>query len=597
MLGDQEAISVLDQDMTLDLSTARTEPRRRASEDDGGFVMPWFALMLIVMVGMAGFGVDVWNWWYTGQQIQRGADAAALGGVPFMPANINQARTTAIDIAARNGYTIGPANVTQGSKPNQLQVTIGQTVANSFTSLLGTTNTTITRSATAEYNEPVQMGSKDPFAGCDPENACTARHWLNIGAPNIDKQTGDRYADYRNCSASWQCSGGINPEYLDSYWFTIDVPAGNAGSDVEFQVYDPEYANGATSCNNGNFAAGANGLTPDQMTALYPDAATRYMQGTSSPNPYCTGDDNTGLGTPQSTVWIVRAPDTTPGDPGNNPIIQTNGPGLSGHCAKQFKGYNQNFSDLLDPSNAAYASDGGQFAASFHRWYTVCRVPTLATGKYFIQVRSAVPLQATPSDMNLSKSEMPPEDVSIAGQNRYALRVVNTGTSTHTAGVQVFAAAHFPIYSNVGNVASSPNFYLARLLPGGGATGRELQLRFFDIGDVGGSGTGCCRTTVTITPPVDATGSATSCSWSFNGGGPMPGGSVGGCTLSGINTANFGGGLVEVDIAVPGDYNCNFASTSGCWFRIQMSYTAGTQANDTTTWDATIGGDPVRLIQ
>ena len=40
-------------------------------------------------------------------------------------------------------------------------------------------------------------------------------------------------------------------------------------------------------------------------------------------------------------------------------------------------------------------------------------------------------------------------------------------------------------------------------------------------------------------------------------------------------------------------------SATGCWFKIQMSYTGGaaSQANDTTTWDASIAGDPVRLVR
>ena len=51
-------------------------PRR--GRDEGGFILPTFALVLIVLIAMAGFGIDVWNWWYTGQQAQRAADAAAL---------------------------------------------------------------------------------------------------------------------------------------------------------------------------------------------------------------------------------------------------------------------------------------------------------------------------------------------------------------------------------------------------------------------------------------------------------------------------------------------------------------------------------------
>ena len=43
-------------------------PPQRIATDEGGFVLPWFALMLLVLIAMAGFGVDVWSWWYTAQK-------------------------------------------------------------------------------------------------------------------------------------------------------------------------------------------------------------------------------------------------------------------------------------------------------------------------------------------------------------------------------------------------------------------------------------------------------------------------------------------------------------------------------------------------
>ena len=67
-------------------------------------------------------------------------------------------------------------------------------------------------------------------------------------------------------------------------------------------------------------------------------------------------------------------------------------------------------------------------------------------------------------------------------------------------------------------------------------------------------------------------------------------GSISGCTVSGITSANYSSGfngvLINADITVGADYNCDTSTPTGCWFRIQMSYTgaAATQANDTTTW-------------
>jgi Flp pilus assembly protein TadG len=587
--------------------------RRRVCKDDGGFALTWFAIFLLVLVAMAGFGVDVWNWWYTSQKVQRAADAAALAGVTFLPSNFDtpatgpNAITTAQAAAKQNGFVDGGkqhVKVTPGSKSNQLDVSVSQTVDNIFTSLLGAHTTTISRKATAEFNAPIQMGSPAGHLGNDPENGATDKHWLNIGAPGVNKQTGDRYADYANCGDSYQCNNSINSEFYDgTYVFTVDVPASAAGTDVDIQAYDPEYAAGNTTCNN-------NPLSTTQITALqatYPDAATRYA---GVQNDYCTGDDDTHTltpWTPQATAWIVRDSSVSQFQALSNPVVASGGP--NGACAHQFKGYVPNSAaspstywyDLLNPGGANYDSD---FAKSFHRWYTLCHIPAATAGKYFIQVRSSVPLSLGQRDdpTYLTKSESTPEDPSIAGQNRYSLRVVNHNTSTVASGIETYAETHLPIYTNTTGV-NTPNFYLARLLPGGGSTGRKLHLVFYDIGDIFGG-----TTSVIVSPPVDMTGSAPTCSWTANGPGDesgMPsGGTVSGCTVSGITSNDYGGGgfngvLVIADISVSGNYSCDAESATGCWFKIQMSYTGGgaTQANDTTTWDASIAGDPVRLVK
>jgi Flp pilus assembly protein TadG len=595
---------------SAECTDAEARETHRVCTDDGGFALTWFAILLLVLVAMAGFGVDVWNWWYTSQKVQRAADAGALAGVTFLPANFNtpaggpNAVTTAIATVQQNGFIAGAkttVTVAQGAKENQLDVTVGQTVDNIFTSLLGVRTTTISRKATAEFNAPIQMGSPAGHLGNDPENGATDKHWLNIGAPAVNKQTGDRYADYTNCAGAYGCTGSTNADYIDgTYVFTIDVPQSAAGSNFDIQVYDPEYAVGNTSCNNQWLSAAQ--ITA--LTATYPDAATRYAGGQ---NDYCTGDDNTNLGTPQATAWIVRNSTVSQFQALSNPVVGNGGPsGSSSPCAHQFKGYNPDsatyWSDRLDPANPSYDAD---FAASFHRWYTVCNITSAVPGKYFIQVRSNVPEGASSVERNdptiLTKAEKPPESTGIGGQNRYAIRVVNHGTTTVPTGVQTYAETHLPIYTNTTG-ANTPNFFLARLLPGGGATGRKLHLVFYDIGDLASGST----TSVTVSPPSEMTGTIPTCSWSATGPGGvsgMPSSTVSGCTVSGITSngypAGFNGVLIAADISVGANYSCDSASSTGCWFKIQMTYTGGaaSQANDTTTWDASIAGDPVRLVK
>src|SRR5262249_8151706 len=139
---------------TTGASESSAGASRRGCKDDGGFALTWFAIFLLVLVAMAGFGVDVWNWWYTSQKVQRAADPGALAGVTFLPSDIPDAKTTATATVQQNGFVNGPStsvSVSPGARSNQLDVTVGQTVNNVFTSLLGIRTTTISRKATAEF--------------------------------------------------------------------------------------------------------------------------------------------------------------------------------------------------------------------------------------------------------------------------------------------------------------------------------------------------------------------------------------------------------------------------------------------------------------
>ena len=59
----------------------------------------------------------------------------------------------------------------------------------------------------------------------------------------------------------------------------------------------------------------------------------------------------------------------------------------------------------------------------------------------------------------------------------------------------------------------------------------------------------------------------------------------------------YNGRLVTMTIPIPSNYTCTFASNTGCWIKVGMTYNSGAQPNDTTTWSATLTGDPVRLVE
>jgi hypothetical protein len=159
-------------------------------------------------------------------------------------------------------------------------------------------------------------------------------------------------------------------------------------------------------------------------------------------------------------------------------------------------------------------------------------------------------------------------------------------------GVSVSGVGHLPIYMN--RLAPPAEFYLARIVPE--TAGKTLQLIFWDMADISG---GSAR--FTLIPPSDASGSPFACTFSRDGTVPPPGVTVSGCSVSGITSAGTGGGYngrnMIVRIPIPGNYNCDVADPEGCWTKVRVEAIGATSAADTTTWSASMTGDPIRLIR
>ena len=621
----------------------RTAPRSRPTDtdalngDDGGFVIVWMALMLLVLMAFCGFGIDVANWWYVGQKEQRAADAAALAGSVFLPNDLPSAQATAFKIATQNGYTNGvnaTVTATQEPQPSRLRVTVTSTVTNFFAGLVGYNNETISRDAVADFQGPVPMGSptnklgQDPDT-CDPntQGSC-ANFWLNTSGPKGTKREGDRFATSCNTDnpIPYNCSGSTNNEYHpNGYTFRIRVSSIQAGQPLVLQVYDPAWIYTEDFCNNVNMPTDLQqnnipNLTgaPWNITNVTPSGPgniSRYAISGAGQSintggtRWCTGDQNAGgsAGNINNTTYIVRAPDSTPWNDLDNPIAT---------CpAAYFRGINTPLQTLLDPTNGN--NDGLYVKNYFHRWATVCTIPSsdVTTGDYIIQVKtnsSTSNLSAAGPTMQTwpAGDEADPEaNVSNnnAGYNRYAFRagwgstpsqsggIIQPSQDPNGTGVSISATEDLPIYANAGD-NTTPLFYLARITPTA-ASGRTLTLNFYDIGDVGNG-----SVNVQIQAPPDSNqpvvgGQALFPTCTFhrdNGGGEQ---TATNCTIPNMTSATYNGRLVTMTIPVPANYNCDFASSTGCWVKVRMTYTAGAQPNDTTTWTASLNGDPVRLVE
>jgi Flp pilus assembly protein TadG len=588
---------------------ARRVVNRLRLRDDKGFVLVWVALSMTVFMACAAMSIDVGRWYTEGHRMQKAADAAALAGVIYLPATPpTQAFSTATDIATRNGYTDGQngttITMTVLPKGTQLQVTITRTIKNMFANAIGIPTTTITRTAVAEYEGPIPMGSPTNTFGNQPaygsetnwsNNPAAPNLWANISGPLQPKGNGDAY----------QSDVLVNTEYNpDGYTYDVRVPSTAIGQTLAIELYDPSWVVVNDHCDSTNMT----GLTTitNNYVKTTTEAAARYAandDATSPGKPFCTGDQNNSGTNVDTTTFVIRKPDLTPWDTSDNVAMSksdcgsslaatsglgTNNMNINDVAPVEFPGYNQALAPLLDKTQAGTYND--DLARRFRRWVRVCQFNVQQAGDYEIQVRTDVPPNAAdptlPIDMATAKMMVG------AGHNRFAIRAayVNGATFSSNAGVSVFAAANMAMYTN--GSGTNTQFYLARVLPS--AAGETLQVKFYDIGDAGGTGT------LTIQPPPDSNTTAFSnCQPENSGGSPLYG-NVNGGTLTncGFTTSGaFNATWTIVDVPIPQNYTCDTSNAANCWVRVNYNYGAGNQVQDTTTWTASIIGDPVRLVK
>ena len=126
------------------------------------------------------------------------------------------------------------------------------------------------------------------------------------------------------------------------------------------------------------------------------------------------------------------------------------------------------------------------------------------------------------------------------------------------------------------------------LLPGRvptGSGGQILNVRLYDVGDSAGTGT------ISVLAPSDSNVSFTSC----KGVGPIAG-NLTNCSIA-ASSATHQGKWQTIAVNIPSNYACDDNSATGCWVKLKYAYGSGNQPNDTTSWRASIEGDPVRLVE
>ena len=563
--------------MRTSLRGRRTSPVARRDQESG-YVAVLMSIMMLLLFSMAAFAVDVGNWYLTGQKLQKAADAGALAGVPYLPATPAQAFTVAGDNVANNGF-IASGHVGAGEtmnatldtrlagSPTRLRVTVGTTVSNVFGNLLGVSKTTIVRTSVADYSGPVPLGSPCNKFGNDPDpgpttpgQQCakvTGGFWANVGSLNTPKNYGDAFQNnycapaadgsvVDNCTAI----GGTNTDYaVDGYFYsvTLSKPVNN----LVLEAFDPAFVAVGDRCETSSLM----GASAVQNTATN-NWALRYAPGL---NAFCTGDiQHSDVGRPLTTQFTVRQAIGTSNsqDPLSYPVVSTATCGQ-----KTYDGYDGDLATALDGASPRYDAE---VARVFRNWVSLCTIPYAPAVQYLIHV----------------KTNGLGNDVAPSSHNRFSLRAHSPTDATAAHSIGIAGLSKMAMMTNA--PSSLTQFHLARL--SSGAASKTFTVNLFDIGDSSQPGT------IQLKAPEGSGVEFTDCR------GSRPGVSVTNCSFP-VTNILFDGKWQTIELDVPADYTCDDLDPNACWVTLEYDYGVGSAPNDTTSWTASLQGDPVRLIE
>ncbi len=219
----------------------------------------------------------------------------------------------------------------------------------------------------------------------------------------------------------------------------------------------------------------------------------------------------------------------------------------------------------------------------FRQWVTVCTVIAPQVGDYYLQVRTNIGSgRASATRMADPREDA---DASGTGLNRFSVRVDTPGDQE---AVSVAGFERLGLYVNV--PSGRTTFLLARV--GSAAAGSTLRVELFDLGDAQAPAT----LTLVRPPAAGGTWPARCVALGEPRGSPIAPVELAHCELTGVSSASgFDGKLQQVAIELPSDYRCVDDDPTDCWFRVAIDYPSS--VFDTTTWSASLEGDPVRLIR
>jgi Putative Flp pilus-assembly TadE/G-like len=474
--------------------------------DDRGVALPFIAVVLVLLLGMAAFAVDLGWIFLNGARVQRAADSAALAGVVYLPGDITGVDTFTVNGAQANGYDIGNLNGSPllgggaddldwtAVADNKLEVSLDSSIETFFLKVFGFNSFDIKRVSTAEYIKPVPLGSPGNCIGIGqsitddglPGSASAAFSLCNTFPQNFwaamnGRATALEHGDPYGTECGYQCSG-TNPNWPASgqnyYYYGIEVPSGQNWVDVF--IYD------AAFYDRSNF-----GEAGDEDDLSFSSSGGTHM------------------------TYSVFEPDGTPLIPSDNSTPACGG--LNGV-------------ELRSEQNAGTYKN---------RWVRLCRINTSsAPGLYVLRVAN--------------------RGSSIGGNNDYSI-LVNSDNLTSASIPRVYAINSMSIFTNA--PGGQATVYIAEVQPV--HAGKILELVFYDAGESSGNAD------MTVLAPPGVTGYSCSWTATQNFGPNQPT-SGSSCTIqTTVNgVAQFNGEWITMNIQLPdqANYNC----TTDCFWKMDL---------------------------
>jgi Flp pilus assembly protein TadG len=519
-----------------------------------GQVLVIFAGAMILMMMMAAVVVDVSWYWVNSLRVQRAADAAALAGAVMLPDRVGDAYQLADEEATRNGYKAS-ADVTVTPHQNKddrrrLDVTIAAPVGTFFMRVIGIDAIPLTRTAQAEFTLPVPMGSPQNYYGVGFFEGTKGGKNVTL---SVDDPVNNSPLASQGFWGAIFTSGGLR-ENGDRYApaFLGNGVAGHAKGDAnpdydadgydytievgpsgEVRLFDPIFCATGDNGHGGSFGAGDHWTDHAPSQVVAPVGVT-YRLYDAHGTPANKNDD---------------------GDPVAPALVYDPGTSTLGDFSGDF-GTPQNDNDV---NRKDCATD-----PAHNQWVTIAS--GLPAGTYRLNV-----------DTSLDA-----DNANVGAENLFSIWV---GSASGTA--RVYGNGRMAAYTNLD--AGDQTFYFAQIEKV--HAGKTLEIQLFDPGE--SAGDAYLRF---LDPDGDAYHYATF-DWESDDG--RSGTGVTSLQTSIGGQAQFNNHLVTISIDLGKTYGKFGLNPPGDitneegWWKIEYNIKA---ANDTTTWQVSIKGNPVHLL-